>query len=94
MEIKKMKTPRGFEVIEFKDRYGIDCNIQKSSLASEDAIWFGAKEIGLKMLDVGKGWKDVELKSNHVANNRMHLTQDQVKALLPILQKFADTGEL
>lgn len=27
-------------------------------------------------------------------NNRMHLTQDQVKELLPILQHFVDTGEL
>lgn len=38
MEINKRNTPRGFEVIDFKDRYGIDCNIQKSSLATEIAI--------------------------------------------------------
>jgi hypothetical protein len=31
---------------------------------------------------------------SYVANNRMHLTRDQVRDLLPLLQKFADTGEL
>jgi len=64
------KTSRGFSVIEFKDRYGVECTIQKSSLATEEAIWFGYK------------------------NNRMHLTQDQVKELLPILQRFVETGEI
>lgn len=29
-----------------------------------------------------------------VTEERMHLTQEQVKELLPILQKFADTGEI
>ena len=93
MEIKKENTSRGFGIIEFKDRYGVECNIQKSSLASENAIWFGAKEIGLREMSLG-GWKSVVLDYDYIANNRMHLTQDQVKALLPTLQRFADTGEL
>jgi hypothetical protein len=29
-----------------------------------------------------------------VNESRMHLTQDQVKALLPYLQRFVDTGEI
>ena len=29
-----------------------------------------------------------------IVGNRMHLTQKQVKKLLPHLQKFAETGEL
>lgn len=35
------KTERGFSVIIFSDRYEAECSIQKSSLATEDAIWFG-----------------------------------------------------
>lgn len=92
MKLKRVKTPRGFGLIEFKDRYNVDCNIQKSSLATEDAIWFGAKEIGLKKI-IGGGWEDIDTE-NHIANNRMHLTQKQVKKLLPILKYFAKTGSL
>jgi hypothetical protein len=64
------KTERGFDIIEFLDRYGNGCSLQKSSLATEDCIWLGVNE------------------------SRMHLTQGQVKALLPYLQRFVDTGEL
>ena len=41
MDIKEEKTQRGFDVITFRDRYNEQCSLQKSSLASEDAIWFG-----------------------------------------------------
>jgi Holliday junction resolvase len=34
------------------------------------------------------------LEEHYSANNRMHLTQEQVRDLLPFLQKFAETGEL
>ena len=92
MEIKKRVTERGFGLIEFKDRYGIDCTIQKSSLATEDAIWFGAKDIGVRK-DSANGFKDVDT-TGCIANNRMHLTKKQVKKLLPILKHFAKTGDL
>lgn len=39
MEVKK--TNRGFDLIEFTDRYDKECSLQKSSLATEDAIWLG-----------------------------------------------------
>lgn len=98
MKIKK--TERGFGIVEFTDRYGVECSIQKSSLATEDAIWFGANEIGLRkhVPYSGKGFKPVNTKCTptveYVANNRMHLTRKQVKKLLPILKHFAKTGEL
>jgi len=41
MKLKNTKTNRGFAVVEFIDRYGVPSSIQKSSLATEDAIWFG-----------------------------------------------------
>lgn len=64
------KTDRGFAIARFKDRSGVPCSLQKSSVATEDCIWLGIPEY------------------------RMHLTQDQVKALLPALKHFAKTGEL
>ncbi|MFC5509300.1 hypothetical protein [Bosea massiliensis] len=71
-------TERGFSKAVFKDRYGSECSLQKSSLAGEHAIWFGVD----KPFPRCDGWP------------RMHLTQEQVGELLPILQRFAETGEL
>jgi len=71
---------RGFLRGRFKDRYGADCSIQKSSLAEEDCIWLGC---------------DHETR-HHVTGDpvgaRMHLTRDMASDLLPILQCFVDTG--
>lgn len=94
-QFERGKTERGFDVITFTDFYDKECTIQKSSLATDDAIWLGAAEIGLRHFRPGQGWVDVDLGSEHyVANNRMHLTREQVQDLLPFLQKFAETGEL
>lgn len=95
------KTSRGFDRMEFSDRNGVSCSLQKSSLASEDCIWIGANEIGLKRFAPGAGgWTDVPLEQDapygvvHIANTRMHLSREQVADLLPYLQRFVDTGEL
>lgn|SRR5574343_22227 len=97
--MEKSTTGRGFALRTFKDANGIECTIQKSSaLRDEGLIWLGASEIGLKHFKAYEGWKDVELvntiEEHYVANNRMHLTQSQVKELLPVLAHFAETGEL
>lgn len=92
--MEKDKTHRGFDIYEFKDLNRVECSLQKSSLATEDAIWLGANEIGLQEFRAGEGWKEVNLPNQHVANNRMHLTQEQVAKLLPILTKFVETGEI
>ena len=47
----------------------------------------------------GRGWQDKSLKDlfhgcDVLVPDRMHLTQDMVKMLLPVLQHFAETGEL
>jgi hypothetical protein len=39
--MKITKTERGFDLIEFKDRCGDHCSIQKSSAASGERIWMG-----------------------------------------------------
>lgn len=36
------QTDRGFDLIEFVDMYGLACSLQKSSLATEDAVWLEA----------------------------------------------------
>lgn len=94
-------TQRGFDFVKFTDTYGVACSLQKSSIATEDRVWFGCDEIGLKRFTPGRGWEDIPLETgnafegvSHVANTRMHLSQEQVKALLPYLVRFAETGEL
>lgn len=99
------KTERGFAIGEFTDRYGAKCSLQKSSLATEDAIWFGvddanpqimasdAKRLGIAT-DANSGWVKFEIPKEVLLSTRMHLTQEMVQQLLPTLQKFAETGEL
>jgi len=79
--MKTKHTARKFNLIEFDDLYGQHCSIQKSSLATDNAIWFGVDNTGEEM-----GNKDV--------NERMHLNQKQAKALLSILEEFVKNGEL
>ena len=98
--MQKSKTHRGFAITSFEDRNGVSCSIQKSSLATEDAIWIGCNDPGVKRCPRDNtGWHDVDLAAifpgqDVVVNTRMHLTRDQVKELLPILRHFAKTGEL
>jgi hypothetical protein len=79
--MKRTQTHRGFRLYEFKDHYGEDCSLQKSSLADTDAIWLGIDKP--KPTPIGG-----------LVSGRMHLTRKQVKALLPKLVKFVETGEL
>ena len=92
--MKLEKTNRGFSIIKFKDRYKVECSIQKSSLASEDAIWLGCDDANSEILIPGQGWQKYDIPKEVSLTTRMHLTQKQVKKLLPILQKFAETGEI
>lgn len=103
MELKR--TERGFNLIEFKDTYEKECWIQKSSIASYDAIWFGickneAKILASKAKDYGIetketcGWVDYPIPKDVLLTTTMHLSREQVKELIPILQKFVDTGDI
>ena len=88
------KTLRGFDIECFTDRSGYECSLQKSSLAFEDCIWFGVDKPYVKVCKKGEGWQDVPLPEGSSIYGRMHLTQEQVKELLPYLQSFVETGEL
>ncbi|HEX5426524.1 MAG TPA: hypothetical protein VFW94_23455 [Candidatus Acidoferrales bacterium] len=94
MKISRRETNRGFQILEFTDLYGVACNIQKSSLANEHAIWIGCEDANPEVLIPGHGWTPVPMPEEYVANTRMHLNREQVAALLPILQRFVDTGEI
>ena len=96
---------RGFQGLNFEDQYNTECSIQKSSAAIYDAIWFGvsqpkpiimasdARKLGITT-DKNNGWVDYPIPDEVMISTRMHLTQDQVRQLLPVLQHFADHGEL
>lgn len=105
-KIKFSKTQRGFGTGTFTDRYGKQCSIQKSSLASEHCIWLGIDDAEPKIMvsDAVKlgisndpnpvGWMSFFIPEEVSLNTRMHLTQEQVKELLPVLQRFVETGEI
>jgi len=91
--LQKSITSRNFGIYCFTDMYGKECSLQDSSLATESAIWFGVDKPDVKTFRAGEGWKDFPLPDDIHISGRMHLTQEQVKALLPILTYFAETGD-
>ncbi len=96
--IEKKKTERGFQYYQFADRNGHKCSLQLSSLATESAVWFGIDDaepqiMASKTKEGGNGWVKYDIPKDVLLNTRMHLTQEQVKTLLPILAHFAKTGE-
>lgn len=91
MDLEEANTPRGFRVVEFFDQKGEECSLQKSSLAFLECIWFGLDKPHLVYENGGGEFK---LPPNVLGFSRMHLTRENVRVLLPYLQRFAETGEL
>lgn len=94
MKLEMEHTHRGFARADFKDLYGIECSIQKSSLATDDAIWLGVSDPKPLVCVQGEGWQEFPLPEGVECFGRMHLNREQVKLLLPVLQYFVETGEL
>jgi hypothetical protein len=105
MNLKLEYTSRGFPVVSFMDLYGVKCSIQKSSLATEDAVWIGVDDADPKVMasDAAKvgvktsettGWVPYPVPGCVLMTTRMHLTRGSVAELLPVLQQFAATGEV
>jgi len=99
--LSKDPTGRGFQHMQFHDRYGAKCSLQESSLATEAAIWFGIDDADPKIMardypEAGQtnGWVTYPIPDNVLLSTRMHLTQTQVRELLPYLQHFAEYGEM
>ena len=103
--MKKMKTGRGFAIINFEDQYGASCSLQKSSIATEDTVWLGpndpnlqvmaskAKELGINT-EATAGWIPYPVPDDVSARTRMHLSQDQAREIAEVLLYFAENGEL
>lgn len=85
-------TNRGFELIEFKDEYDIECSLQESSLASKRCIWLGCNKANPRVLVPGQSWQPVPMPADYIADTRMHLDEEQVKALIVHLQRWLDAG--
>jgi len=86
-------TNRGFLIFEGKDLYGGNWHIQKSSLATEDAIWIGLDNAEPKIMG-GTGWVDYPLPEDVFISTCVHLNRDQVEEILPLLSHFVETGKL
>lgn len=70
----------GFLRADFIDANGDACSIQESSSATEPLLWLGQNS-----------------GTHHPTGKclaRMHLSQEHVRELLPLLQRFAETGAL
>lgn len=96
-------TPRNLPVGTFADFNGNRCSVQMSSLANLEAIWLGVDDASPKVLhsdaknlgvDTDKtfGWVEYPIPPEVSLTTRMHLSREQVAALLPILHRFVDTG--
>lgn len=103
--MKKKHTQRGFPYYQFKDKYNQSCSLQLSSLADDRCIWLGVDDahptvlasqaslVGIKTQET-TGWVDYPIPEQVQLQTRMHLNTKQVAKLLPILQKFVETGDL
>lgn len=97
--MKKIKTHRGFSVIEFKDMYDNECSIQDSSLAADRCIWLGVNKPTLRILasKVRKGdtgWVDYPIPEDVSIYSRMHLNREMATKLIEVLQRFVETGNI
>jgi hypothetical protein len=88
VKFEKSYTKRGFELLNFYDLYNEKCDIQRSSLASEDAIWLGTHSPNPQIMQDGVGWVEYPLPKNTLISHRMHLTKKQSISLALKLLKF------
>ena len=82
------RTLRGFLSADFVDLYGEACSIQDSSLATEDAIWLGVDHVNARR------WATVAGGDLERIPARMHLSRELAADLIPLLQRFVDTGSI
>lgn len=88
-------TERGFAVIAFVDANQESCSLQESSAAQGESLcWLGVDEAPPKHFVEGQGWVLYPVPASALIPSRMHLTQGQVRELLPHLTLFAETGRI
>jgi len=92
--MKKTTTNRGFVRFDFTDHNDEKCSLQESSLAETSAIWLGINDVIPVVCVHNEGWQPVPMPEGAMTAGRMHITQEQMRELLPLLTRFADTGRL
>lgn len=97
--MRKSSTHRGFSICEFEDFNGHKCSLQKSSLATQDAIWLGPAKAEPKILASqtsagGTGWVPYKLPDEVLLTTRMHLDRKGAAKLLIKLTRFVLTGSI
>lgn len=99
-------TERGFQRLVFRDHYGVESSIQQSS-GDTEAIWFGVDDADPRILATHAnrmgfpnpsgettGWVPFHVPNEVLLSTRMLLTTEQVRNIIPVLQRFVDTGKL
>ncbi len=102
------RTTRGFELIEFKDRYDAPCSLQMSSLAGHaqpgiSAVWLGTDDAKPQVIwheaaalgvqtTQTSGWVPYPIPKNVSLTTRMHLDRKQVEALVGHLSRWLENG--
>lgn len=92
-ELAVEQTGRGFDIIRFTDAQGVSCSLQKSSIATEDAVWFGCNNADPHTIENGVK-KPIIMPHGYVGSDRMHLNVEQVEEFLGLLIDFAQTGKI
>ena len=102
---EKTQTQRGFKLFKFSDEYFAKCSLQESSNI-KPCVWLGVDDanpkimakdaVGLGIDTKGQinGWVDYEIPKDVLLTTRMHLNQEQAKALAKQLLFFAKHGYL
>lgn len=105
MPIPTKENSRGYKCGDFTDYNGVACSIQKSSSLNEPLLWLGVNKVHPKIrameasqygieTEERNGWINVPIPNAALIGGRMHLDRETVKELLPLLQRFAETGEI
>ena len=81
------QTERSFERFEFMDGYRNRCSLQQSSVIGDYGDAFDRPGTSAVWLGV-----DIPFDGSRGAPARMHLSREHVAALLPLLQRWLETG--
>ncbi len=92
MGLKPSYTSRGFARYDFKDWNGDACSLQMSSAIA--SVTRDGDTIDVECIWLGCDHETIHHVTGERCGARMHLTREQVAALLPILQRFVDSGEI
>lgn len=93
-------TSRGFHIYRFADGNGCQCSLQESSVArfqlEDGAVTDGFIWLGVDKDSDGNPARQATMSDGSMVpmGARMHLSQSQVRDLLPLLEYFVEHGDL